>query len=234
MKIGIIGAGKMSDSFVRRFRAVGHDVVVSNSRGPEALRDFASQTGAEPGTVWDAVRGADVVIVAIPEKNVSHLPKSLFAGVRDTVPIVDTGNYYPKYRDGWIEQIEGGMTDSGWVAQELGRPVVKAFNNIYARHIVELAKPNGTPGRIALPVAGDDQKAKAVVMQLIDEIGFDPVDAGTIAESWRDQPGSPVYCMDYDADGVRRALSEGNPEHRWEAFRIQDEEAARLYGTAAS
>ena len=232
MNIGIVGAGRMSEAFVRRFRAAGHDVVVSNSRGAESLRNFASQTGAQPATVWDAVRGSDLVILAIPQKSISDLPKKLFAGVPDTVPVVDAGNYYPQYRDGWIEQIESGMTDSGWVSQELGRAVVKAFNTIYAMHIAEKAKASGAAGRIALPVAGNDQKAKAVVMQLIDEVGFDPVDAGTIAQSWRQQPGSPVYCRDYGVDGVRRALCEANPEDRLVQFRILDEETARFYRTA--
>jgi len=96
------------------------------------------------------------------------------------------------------------------VAQQLGRPVIKAFNNIYARHLLELGRPKGTAGRIALPVSGDDEAAKAIVLKLVDELGFDGVDAGGLAESWRQQPGTPVYARDFDAEGVRRALSEAN------------------------
>lgn len=208
MKIGIIGSGNIGAALTRRFRATGHEVAVANSRGPETLHDLAAETGAEAVTTRQAARGRDVVVVTIPERHVTDLPADLFSGVPDDVVVVDTGNYYPQQRDGRIEPIESGMTESGWVAQQLHRPLVKAFNNIYAQHLLEHGKPKGTPGRIALPVAGDDPKAKAVVMQLIDDIGFDPVDSGSIADSWRQQPGSPVYAKDFGADGVRHALSE--------------------------
>lgn len=214
MKIGIIGAGNIGGTLARRFRAAGHEVTVANSRGPDTLRGLAAETGAKAETVEQAARGKDVVVVTIPERNIRDLPDDLFAGVPENVVIVDTGNYYPRERDGRIEPIENGLTESGWVAQQLGRPVVKAFNNIYAQHLLENGKPAGTPGRIALPVAGDDPKAKAVIMQLIDDIGFDAVDAGTLADSWRQQPGSPVYAKDFDAAGVRQALSEAKPERR--------------------
>ena len=210
MKIGIIGAGNIGSALTRRFRAAGHDVAVANSRGPQTLQDLARETGAQAVTVHEAARGRDVVVVTIPEKNVPDLPSDLFDGVPADVTIVDTGNYYPRQRDGRIEEIENGMTESRWVSQQLGRPVVKAFNNIYAAHLLEKSKPKGTPGRIALPVAGDDPKAKAVVMQIVDEIGFDAVDAGTLAESWRQQPNTPVYAQDYDAEGVRGALAQAS------------------------
>jgi predicted dinucleotide-binding enzyme len=132
--------------------------------------------------------------------------------VSESVVVVDTGNYYPRQRDGRIEPIEAGMVESRWVERQLGRPVVKAFNNIYARHLMERGEPAGTPGRIALPVAGDDPAAKAVVLRLVDELGFDGVDVGGLDESWRQQPGTPVYTADLDAEGVRRALSEARRE----------------------
>jgi 8-hydroxy-5-deazaflavin:NADPH oxidoreductase len=143
----------------------------------------------------------------------------LFAATPDNVVIVDTGNYYPRQRDGRIDGIEAGMTESRWVAQHLNRPVVKAFNNICARHLMELGQPKGTPGRIALPVAGDDGAAKAVVLQLIDELGFDGVDAGSLDETWRQQPSTPVYTKDFDVVGVRPALSEASRERKpeWRA-----------------
>ena len=212
MRIGIIGAGNIGAALTRRFRAVGHDVAVANSRGPETLQDLAAATGARAVTVPEAVRDRDVVIVTIPEKNVPQLPKNLFSGVPAETIVVDTGNYYPRERDGRIEPIEHGMPESAWVSQQIGHAVVKAFNNIYAQHLLENGKPKGTPGRIALPVAGDDPKAKGVVMQLVDEIGFDAVDSGPIAQSWRQQPATPVYASDYDAEGVRKALAEAQPE----------------------
>jgi predicted dinucleotide-binding enzyme len=152
--------------------------------------------------------------VTIPEKNIPHLPADLFAGVPDSVVVVDTGNYYPQQRDGRIDGIEAGATESGWVAQQLGRPVVKAFNNIYAQHLMDLGKPAGIPGRIALPIAGDDKTAKAVVLRLLDELGFDGVDAGGLDDSWRQQPGTPVYTTDFDVAGVKRALSEATKERK--------------------
>jgi 8-hydroxy-5-deazaflavin:NADPH oxidoreductase len=212
MKIGIIGAGNIGGTLTRRFTALGHEVAVANSRGPETLRDLAVETGATAVPVTEAARGAELVIVTIPEKNVASLPAGLFDGAAEGAVVVDTGNYYPRHRDGRIEPIEAGMTESRWVEQQLGRPVVKAFNNIYAQHLLELGKPAGTSGRIALPVAGDDPAAKAIVLQLIDQLGFDGVDAGGLDESWRQQPGTPVYGTDLDAAGVRRALSEAKQE----------------------
>ena len=212
MRIGIIGAGNIGGALVRRFTELGHEVSVANSRGPDTLRELEAQTGATAVTAREAARGRDVVVVTIPEKNVPQLPEDLFAGVGDEVVVVDTGNYYPRHRDGRIAPIEEGMPESVWVAQQLGRPVVKAFNNIYAEHLRDHGRPSGSPGRIALPVAGDDQAAKSIVMKLVDELGFDAVDAGGLNESWRQQPGRPVYATDLDADGVRRALAEASPE----------------------
>src|ERR671918_641276 len=208
MKIGIVGAGNIGGTLTRRLSALGHEVSVANSRGPETLAELTAETGATAVSVRDAVRGVDLVVVTIPEKNVPHLRAGLFAAVDSGVVVVDTGNYYPRTRDGRIEAIEAGMPESRWVEQQLGRPVVKAFNNIFAQHLLELGRPGGTPGRIALPVAGDDGAAKAAVLQLVDELGFDGVDAGGLDESWRQQPDTPVYTTDFDVQGVRRALSE--------------------------
>lgn len=217
MKIGIIGAGNIGGTLTRRLASLGHDVSVANSRGPQTLQELATQAGATAVTVTEAVRDADVVVVTIPEKNVSDLPDDLFAGTSETV-VIDTGNYYPQQRDGRIDAIENGMPESRWVEQQLGRPVIKAFNNIYADHLRDYGRPPG-PGRIALPVAGDDDNAKQIVMKLIDELGFDAVDAGGLDESWRQQPGSPVYTADLDAEGVRRALSQASPQRasQWRA-----------------
>jgi 8-hydroxy-5-deazaflavin:NADPH oxidoreductase len=212
MKIGIIGAGQIGGTLTRRLTALGHQVVVANSRGPGTLSDLAAETGAAAVSVPEAVRGVDLVVVTISEKNISDLPPGLFAATPDRVVVIDTGNYYPRQRDGRIEAIEAGLPESQWVAQQLGRPVIKAFNNIYARHLLELGRPKGAAGRIALPVAGDDAAAKAIVLKLVDELGFDAVDAGGLDESWRQQPGTPVYTKDFDAEGVRRALLEADKE----------------------
>ena len=219
MNIGIIGAGNIGGNLTRRFSGLGHKVFVANSRGPESLAGLAAETGATPVSVHEAARRGDVVIVTIPEMNIPTLPRDLFAGVPDTVVVVDTGNYYPQQRDGRIAGIEDGLTESRWVSQQLGRPVVKAFNNIYAKHLLKSGKPAGTPNRIALPVAGDDDRAKSVVLNLIEELGFDGVDAGGLDDSWRQQPGTPVYAADFDAEGVRRALANASRERKpeWRA-----------------
>jgi 8-hydroxy-5-deazaflavin:NADPH oxidoreductase len=211
MEIGIIGAGHIGGNLTRRFTSLGHTVLLANSRGPETLTNLATETGATAVTVHEAARAKDVVIVTIPEKNIPNLPRDLFAKTPASVVVVDTGNYYPQ-RDGLIEAIENGTPESRWVSEQLRRPVVKAFNNIYAQHLLDHGKPAGSPGRIALPVAGDDKAAKKVVIRLMDELGFDGVDAGELDESWRQQPGTPVYATDLDAAGVRRALSQASPE----------------------
>jgi len=208
VKIGIIGAGQIGGTLTRLFRRIGHDVSVANSRGPQTLADLASETGATAVTAREAARAGQVVIVTIQEGRVPELPDDLFEGVPDNVVIVDTGNYYPRQRDGRINGIEEGLPESRWVEQRLGRPVVKAFNNI-----------KGTKGRIALPVAGDDPQAKAVVIGLIEEIGFDGVDAGALDESWRPQPDTPVYGTNLDAERLKQALQQASPERKpkWQA-----------------
>lgn len=219
VKIGVIGAGNIGDALTRRFRATGHDVTVANSRGPASLVDLARETGARAVSVEEVVFGNDIVVVAIPQKRVEDLPPGLFSDAPGHLVVIDTGNYYPQERDGRIDGIEAGLTESAWVEQRLGHPVVKAFNTIIAQHLLEGGKPAGAAGRIALAIAGDDQTTKATVMGLIDEIGFDTVDAGTIMESWRQQPGSPGYCKDYDIMGVRQALTEAHEDRapEWRA-----------------
>jgi 8-hydroxy-5-deazaflavin:NADPH oxidoreductase len=211
MRIGIIGAGNIGGTLTRRLTQLGHEVSVANSRGPETLRELAEETGATAATAEDAIRGAELVVITIPEKAIPQFDRSRLDTRAEGAPIVDTGNYYP-VRDGRIEAIEAGTPESQWVSERLGHPVIKAFNNIQAGHLLELGKPAGDPERIALPVAGDDPEAKAVVMRLVDDLGFDPVDAGGLAESWRQQPGSPCYAADRDAEGLRRALAEASPE----------------------
>ena len=219
MRIGIIGAGNIGGTLTRRLTALGHTVSVANSRGPETLKDLARETGTKPVTVTEAARAGELVIVTIPMKNLSKLPRNLFQGTFENVVVVDTNNYYPRQRDGRIQAIEEGLPESRYVEQQLGRPVIKAFNNIYAEHLMKLGKPAGAGGRIALPLAGDDEKAKSLVMKIVDELGFDPVDAGGLDDSWRQQPDTPVYTTDHDVEGVRRALAQASQQRKpeWRA-----------------
>lgn len=228
MKIGIIGAGHIGGTLARRLTAVGHQVLIANSRGPETLAGLTQETSVTPVSVVDAAKRGELVIVTIPMKNIPKLPSGLFAGVPDSVVVVDTCNYYPQQRDGRIEPIENGLTESQWVSQQLGRPVIKAFNNIYAQHLMDLGRPAGTPHRIALPIAGDNAAAKAIVTHLVDQLGFDGVDAGTLDESWRQQPGTPAYAKDFDADALREALAAATKERKpdWRAKPGQQTSAA--------
>jgi predicted dinucleotide-binding enzyme len=209
MNIGIIGAGYIGSALAVRLTSLGHSVYIANSRGPETLKDVEQKTGATAVTAEAAAqRGTDLLVVTIPLEKIPDLPKNLFEGVAPEVPIIDTSNYYPLLRDGQIPELEtGDLTESGWVQQHLGRPVVKVFNNIFAEHLEKNGKPAGTPGRIALPVASDDAAAKQKVMALVEELGFDALDGGTMRESWRQQPGGPIYCNDLPADQVKQHLA---------------------------
>lgn len=219
MKIGIIGAGNIGGNLTRRLTSLGHQVSVANSRGPETLGDLAKETGATPVTVAEAAQGAEIVIVTIPLKNVPDLPGDLFAGAAEGFVVIDTGNYYPRQRDGRIAAIEDDrLTESRWTEGHLGHPVIKAFNGTYAVDLLDLPRPAGATDRIALPVAGDDQAAKETVRALIDALGFDTVDAGGIDDSWRQQPDTPVYGLRAGVEAVTQALADASP-NRPEDFR---------------
>jgi predicted dinucleotide-binding enzyme len=206
MKIGIIGAGMIGGTLARRLVALGHQVALANSRGPDTLRRLAAEIGARPVTATDAARSGEIVIVTIPERAVIDLPKDLFRGVSNDVVVIDTGNYYPA-RDQRIAAIEEGQAESAWVSEQLGRPVIKVFNNIGYKSLLEKGRPKGTEGRIALPVAGDPPAARTIVMRLVEDLGFDAVDAGSLDESWRQQPGTPAYAHDLDAQRLNAALA---------------------------
>ncbi|GGV31501.1 hypothetical protein GCM10010293_32410 [Streptomyces griseoflavus] len=215
MKIGIIGAGNIGGNLTRRLTALGHDVSVANSRGPETLKELAEETGATPVRAAEAARGAEIVVVTVPLKAVPDLPSGLFDGAAEGVAVIDTGNYYPRRRDGRIAGIEDeGLTESRWTERAIGHPVIKAFNGTYAQDILDRHRPAGDPDRMALPVAGDDEAAKRKVRALIDELGFDTVDAGGIDDSWRQQPDTPVYGLRGGTEAVTRALAEASPERK--------------------
>ncbi len=203
MDIGIIGSGNIGGTLTRALAARGHAVTVANSRGPETLADLAAQTGARPATAEEAAAAGSVVVAAVPLRAVPDLPASALAGK----VLVDANNYYPG-RDGEIEAIESGTPSSRWVAEQVpGTVVVKAFNTMQAQHLLDEARASGEPGRLAVPVAGDDEEAKRTVMGLVDALGFDPVDAGGLDDSWRQEPGAPVYGATAGADAVRKALA---------------------------
>jgi 8-hydroxy-5-deazaflavin:NADPH oxidoreductase len=205
MRIGLIGAGRIGGTLAQLAVGQGHDVVVSNSRGPQTLGDLVSRLGghASAGTVAQAAAAGDIVVVTIPLQNYRQVPAAGLAGRT----VVDTNNYYPG-RDGQFPQLDDGSTTSSELlaAHLPGAHVVKAFNTIYFGDLASQGQPAGTPGRRALPIAGDDAAAKAAVAGLIGQFGFDVVDAGPLAEGRRFQPGTPAYNVRLDAGALRQAL----------------------------
>ena len=225
MRIGVIGAGELGGTLARQLARLGHKVLIANSRGPENLTALAAEIGATPATIFEAAKAADIVIVAIPTKAVTALPRGFLANAQGSV-VVDTGNYHPELRDGRIDAIDRGMLDSQWVAQQIGRPVIKAFNNIFAHCLLEKATPAGTMGRIALSVAGYPLDARNTVLRLVDDLGFDPDDGGGLDDSWRQQPGTPAYSQDLDAVALRHALLEAD-RSRIAEYRAEEEARIR-------
>ena len=169
MKIGIIGAGQIGGTLVRRFRELGHEVTVSNSRSPETLADLANETGATAVWAKDAAADADLVVVSIPQKNVPDLADGIVDARRPGAPVIETNNYYPQQRDGEIAGIEDGQVESAWVAEQIGAPVYKVFNGIWWKHLLEKGTPSGTPNRIALPIAGEDGAGRELVHGIVEQ-----------------------------------------------------------------
>ncbi|MGZ6643246.1 MAG: NADPH-dependent F420 reductase [Solirubrobacteraceae bacterium] len=198
MRIGVIGSGRIGGTAAALLAARGHEVVIANSRGPESLADLAAEAGVTPGTVEEAARHGDVVLVAIPFGRIGELPPEPFAGKI----VVDANNYYPG-RDGHMEALDRDETTSSeLLARHLpGTRVDKAFNTMNYVPFGERGDPAAPiDERLALYVAGDDADAKAVVSGLIEDLGFAAVDAGGLADGGRRlQPGSPVYAADLTA-----------------------------------
>ena len=215
--VGLIGSGRIGGTVARLAVAAGHQVLLSNSRGPDTLKDLAAELGplARATTGQEAAEGGGLVVVTIPLRAYPSVPAGPLAGK----VVIDTCNYYPR-RDGQIPELNSGaLTSSELIQRHLpGATVVKAFNNIYYRHLATLARPSGAADRSYLPIAGDGAAAKAAVTAFLDSIGYGSVDAGPLAEGWRQQPGTPVYGTPYgsfqDAKGtpasagaIRQALA---------------------------
>ena len=215
--VGLIGSGRIGGTVARLAVTAGHQVLLSNSRGPDTLKDLAAELGplARATTGQEAAEGGELVVVTIPFRAVQSVPPGPLAGK----VVIDTCNYYPQ-RDGQIPELDSGaLTSSELTQRHLPESaVVKAFNNIYYRHLESLARPAGAADRSYLPIAGDDAAAKAAVTAFLDSIGYGAVDAGPLAEGWRQQPGTPVYAGAYGSfqdpkgspasvDAIRKALA---------------------------
>ncbi|MGW7067222.1 NADPH-dependent F420 reductase [Streptomyces sp. NPDC054855] len=223
MKISVIGAGAVGATLTRKFSAAGHEVQVANSRGPETIDAAALEYGAHAVRAADAVQDKDVVILSVPFGRIPSL-RPLFAAVADETVVIDSSNYFP-HLSGSIDAVEQGQVESLWVAEQLGRPVVKAWNAALAGTLQSRGVPAGTPGRIALPVAADSEEARRVAMLLVDESGFDPYDAGALANSWRQQPMTPAYCTELDLPELKLALERAD---KAEAPRNRDRQMERF------
>jgi predicted dinucleotide-binding enzyme len=218
MHIGIIGTGAIGATLAKKLVAAGHQVKVTNTRPPAELAQKAQELGAHPATLAEVVQGVDVVFISVPFSAIAQLPAGLFQAVPADVVVVDTGNYYP-FRDGHIAALDQGQPESEWVAAQLGRPILKAINNLLAQTLADHGTAFGVPGRIALSIAGDDAQAKQVLTTLSNDLGFDVVDGGSLAESWRQQPGTPAYCTQLTAPQLTQALTQAD---RQQAPRLRD------------
>ncbi len=205
MKITVIGAGAIGGNLARRLSEAGHDVLVADARGPEVVAEEVLSAGARAAEMDGAVTDRDVIVLAVPFSVQPDLA-ALLAGVSKDTIVVDTSNYYP-YMMGPVEAVDNGHVESQWSQEQLGRPVVKAWNAALAGTQQTKGLPAGSPGRIAIPVAADSAEARATVMQLVDDTGFDPFDAGVIADSWRQQPGTPAYCTELGLEELGKAIA---------------------------
>jgi predicted dinucleotide-binding enzyme len=208
MKLGIVGAGAIGTTLARVAVRCGHDVMISNARGGNTLQVVVSEIGCRAGVVADSAAFSDVLLVAIPFKAICQLEPALFAGKT----VLDANNYYPA-RDGKVDSLNRHETTTSALLQaHLGQAakVVKCFNAIMQRDIERDARPEGTRPRRALPIAADDPEAKLLAAELVNQFGFDPVDAGSLAESWRFERAMPAYCIGLDTAGLLAALAQAH------------------------
>ena len=211
MKIGFIGAGEIGGTLIRQYSRAGHNVKMANSSGIEKLKSLALETGASAVKLEQTVTDVDVIVLTIPLIGVLKLPQQLFKNTSSNTTIIDTCNHYP-IRDDIIQDIEDGMPESVWVSNQLQRPVIKAYNNILYRSLVNSGLPRGAASRIALPISGDDKQSKDLVSILVDDSGFDSLDYGSLQDSWRQQPGSPVYCTDLTLSQTKKSIEKARRE----------------------
>lgn len=205
MKIGIIGVGHIGKTLALKLSAAGHEVHVANSRGPETIDPDVLATGAKASTAEQAVLDKDVIIISIPLNSIAAIAP-LLAGVSDETVVIDTSNYYPG-RDERIDSIEAGQVESLWVKQHLGRPVAKAWNAIGSDSFAKKGEPAESTDRIAIPLAADREMDRKVTMELVEDTGFDAFDAGSLSDSWRQQPGAPAYCTDLTMKELPAAIA---------------------------
>src|SRR5688500_9718150 len=204
MKIGILGTGNIGRTLVTRLSEAGHEVKVANSRGPDTIDAELLSSGASAVTTEDDLADVQAVILSIPLNRSPDLAP-LIARLPEDTAVIDTSNYYP-FRDDKIDALEAGQVESLWVAEQLGRPIAKAWNAIGSASFAKKGKPAGAADRIAIPVAADRERDREIAMALVNDTGLDAFNAGSLADSWRQQPGAPVYCTDLTHAEIGAAL----------------------------
>lgn len=228
MKIGLIGTGSIGKTLARKLAQAGHSVKVANKEGPHSIGSEVLEFGARATTVEDALKDIDVAITSVPLNAMRDL-KDLIGALPEHVVVVDTSNYYPG-RDEHIAAIDDGQTESEWVSEQFGRPIVKAFNAIGAHSFSVNGKPKGHPERLAVPVAADQQQHRDIGIALVNDTGFDGYDAGTLAESWRQQPAAPVYTTDLTHAEMGPALASAQRDRLAKRRDIMFEIVMERYG----
>lgn len=208
MKFGIIGAGTIGSIISKKLVKNGHDVKIADARGIEHLE--GKKLAGTPVLIEDVMTNIEVLIISLP---LTALPsiRNIIEQVGEEVIVVDTSNYYPS-RDQKIAEIENGMVESDWVSNQLGKPIIKAFNNLLAHTLENEGTPEGTSGRIAMAIAGNDVSQKQIIMDVVNQLGFDTVDSGSLSDSWRQQPGTPAYCTELTKEELTKALEKANKE----------------------
>jgi predicted dinucleotide-binding enzyme len=209
MRFGIIGAGNIGSTISKKLVKNGHDVKIADARGIERLE--GKELTGTPVSVEDVITNIDVLIISIPFYALPSI-RHVVDKVGEEVVVVDTSNYAPFIRDNKIEEIENGMVESVWVSNQLGRPIIKAFNNLLTYTLENEGTPEGTSGRIAIAIAGNDLSQKQIIMDVVNELGFDTVDSGSLSDSWRHQPGTPAYCTELTKEELTKALKKANKE----------------------
>ena len=201
MKVSVIGIGQIGGTIAKKLSKAGYKVAIANSKGKSSVQKFAEEIGAEPRDIELISKDAEILILSIPFGAIPKLSKDIFVNLSKESIVIDTSNYYPELRK---EEFDETKPESVWISEQIGRKVVKTFNSILAYSLQNLGKNKDEKNRIALQIAGDDEKQKKIVMKLIEDCGFEPYDNGTLENSWTQQPNSAGYCCDYTCEELKK------------------------------
>ena len=201
MKVSVIGIGQIGGTIAKKLSNAGYKVAIANSKGKSSVQKFAEEIGAEPRDIELISKDAEILILSIPFGAIPKLSKDIFLNLPKESIVIDTSNYYPELRK---EEFDETKPESVWISEQIGRKVVKTFNSILAYSLQNLGKNKDEKNRIALQIAGDDEKQKKIVMKLIEDCGFEPYDNGTLENSWTQQPNSAGYCCDYTCEKLKK------------------------------